>query len=100
MRLSVPIALLLLVGIARPEPPRADRPARFDPPETILDGSKFDRRLFPTFADIDGDGSTDLLVGIPDRLLVYRNRGTTARPAYAEPAWLDQAVPSARIPDG
>ena len=100
IRLSAASALLLLAGAARPEPPAADPPAGFDAPEVILDGSEIDRRLAPAFADVDGDGVTDLLVGIPNRLLVYRNEGTDAAPAYAPPAWLDATVPTARIPKG
>jgi hypothetical protein len=72
----------------------------------ILEGPEYGPP-FPTFADVDGDGKADLLVGVVDwksrdagRLLVYRNRGTNARPVYAKPAWLDEAVPSARIPNG
>jgi hypothetical protein len=72
----------------------------------ILDGSEYGR-MYPAFADVDGDGNTDLVVGLADlhsddggRLLVYRNRGTNARPVYAKPTWLDAAVPSARVPDG
>jgi hypothetical protein len=91
---------MVFSGAARPDSPGANRPTGFDPPEMILDGSEINHNLFPTFADIDGDGATDLLVGIPVRSLVYRNRGTDARPAYAEPAWLDETVPSARIPGG
>ena len=72
----------------------------------LLDGSEYGGG-YPAFADIDGDGTTDLVVGVTDwdshdggRLLVYHNRGTNARPVYAKPAWLDATVPSARIPDG
>jgi hypothetical protein len=86
--------------------PSAGLATGFDPPEVILDGSDYGR-LYPAFADVDGDGMTDLVVGIADwhsydggRLLVYRNQGTNALPAYATPTWLDAAVPSARIPDG
>ena len=93
MRLCV--VLLVLAGIARPDPP-----AGLGPPETILDGSDYSPILFPTFADFDGDGKTDLLVGTINRLLVLPNRGTNAKPEYAKPTWLDDTVPSARIPDG
>ena len=48
----------------------------------ILDGVQFGY-LFPTFGDYDGDGKTDLLVGVngddqkgEGRLLIYLNRGT------------------------
>ena len=95
LRLSVPVALVLMTGVARSDPP-----VRFDPPETIVDGSDHSPILFPTFADLDGDGKTDLLVGTINRLLVLPNRGTNARPEYGKPTWLDEAVPSARIPDG
>ena len=99
-RPGVALALMVFIGAARPDSPGVDRPTGFDPPEMILDGSEIGHALFPTFADTDGDGATDLLLGIPDRLLVYRNRGTDARPAYEAPAWLDETVPSARIPGG
>lgn len=77
-----------------------DRPAEFGPPELILDGSEHGSRLHPHYADFDGDGKVDQLVGVGDRLLVYRNCGTNARPAYAMPTWFDEAEPSARIPAG
>jgi hypothetical protein len=63
----------------------------------ILDGSEYGR-LYPAFADIDGDGKVDLLVGNwLGRLLVFRNHGTNDQPAYARPAWLHETVPSADI---
>jgi hypothetical protein len=88
-----------LGGALRPAPsgsaPVAETASGFDPPELILEGSE---RLYPTFADIDGDGKIDLLVGTwTSRLLVYRNDGTNARPVYAKPTWLDETVPSAKI---
>jgi len=66
----------------------------------LLDGSDISDRMHPTFADFDGDGVTDLLVGVTERLRVYRNLGTNARPVYAKPTWFDEMVPSARIPWG
>jgi hypothetical protein len=101
LRLSIALALLAIGGtVLHPStgtgsPP--ERPAGFDPPEVILDGSEYGQ-LYPTFADIDGDAKIDLLVGTwRGRLLVYRNVGTNARPVYAGPKWLDETVPSANL---
>ena len=99
LRLSIAVALLAVGGTVRQTPTgtgqQPDRPTGFDPPEVILDGSE---RLYPAFADIDGDGKVDMVVGTwTSRLLVYRNEGTNARPAYAKPTWLDETVPSAKI---
>jgi hypothetical protein len=101
LRLSIALALIAIGGTVRPTPPgtspQTDKPTGFDPPEVILDGSEYGR-LYPTFADIDGDGKIDMLVGTwSGRLLVYLNKGTNARPVYAKPKWLDETVPSAKI---
>lgn len=111
MRLHVRItfALALLGWALSPTlpgaTPEAERPAGFHPPEVILNGSPYGRLLLPAFTDIDGDGRPDLFVGVTaksggGRLLVHSNRGTKRRPAYKMPSWLDERVPSARIPDG
>jgi hypothetical protein len=79
-----------------PGPP-LEAPTGFERPELILDGSEYGK-LYPAFADIDGDGKIDMLVGNwLGRLLVFRNKGTNARPEYAKPRWLDETVPSAKI---
>ena len=102
MRICPRIALgfMVMAGIVHPIPPASappDKATGFDPPEVILDGSEYGR-LYPTFADIDGDGKIDMLVGHwLSRLLVFRNEGTNARPVYAKPTWLDETVPSAKI---
>ena len=98
LRLSIALALMAIGGTVRPTPPASPQPDKatgFDPPEVILEGSE---RLYPAFADIDGDGKIDMLVGTwLGRLRVYRNQGTNARPVYAKPTWLDETVPSAKI---
>lgn len=72
----------------------------FEPPEMVFDGSELGGRLHPHYADFDGDEKIDRLLGVENRLVIYRNRGTNARPEYAKPVWFDEMVPSGRIPDG
>ena len=100
LRLGIALALIAIGGTVRPTPPASPQPDKatgFDPPEVMLDGSEYGR-LYPAFADIDGDGKIDMLVGNwLGRLLVFRNEGTNARPVYAKPTWLDETVPSANI---
>ena len=100
LRLGIALALIAIGGTVRPTLPASPQPDKatgFDPPEVMLDGSEYGR-LYPAFADIDGDGKIDMLVGNwLGRLLVFRNKGTNARPVYTKPTWLDETVPSANI---
>ncbi len=101
LQLSIALAVIALGGDVRPTPsgtgPQPRKPTAFHPPEVILDGSEYGR-LYPTFADTGGDGKIDRLVGTwLGRLLVYPNQGTTARPEYAKPKWLDETIPSANL---
>lgn len=100
---------LALARVALGEPPRpqfsggtrdGERLFKFGPPEVILEGAGDGTRLYPHYADFDGDGRIDQVVGVDDRLRVYRNQGTNGKPEYAKPAWLDEVEPSARIPAG
>jgi hypothetical protein len=90
-----------------PAPVEAETPRE---PALAFDGVVFDGtahgRLIPALGDVDGDGRTDLLVGAGHdagtcggRLLVFRNRGTDARPDYATPEWFHAAVPTGQIPE-
>ena len=62
---------------------------------------------FPSFADVNGDTKTDLIIGVAwrgsercGRALVLLNRGRQHQPDYEDAYWLDDVVPSARIPGG
>jgi hypothetical protein len=116
--LTPALAFMVIAGNVCANPPTAtpdaDRPPAFHPPEIILDANKFGwmrpgypAAMFPGFADLDGVGKNDLVVGVTDwnsrpggRLLVFRNQGTKTQPKYAMPKWLDETVPTGRIPDG
>jgi hypothetical protein len=107
--LAGPGALPDLRGVAG----ERSAPMRLEFEKRILDGSEIGW-LSPTFADFDGDGKIDLLVGVngdkkqalmgkpwgEGHLLVYLNRGTNAAPMYAKPFRFDDVVPSGRIPFG
>ncbi len=92
--------MLVLVGRALPPNRQGPRtPIGFASPETILDGS-YGVRMYPHYADFDGDGTVDQLIGVQDRLLIMRNRGTNAKPDYEPPTYFDAVEPSARLPGG
>ena len=56
----------------------------------------------PCFADIDGDGSPELLVGQFDdgKLRVYPNRGTRAAPRFDTFAWFQAGGKEGKVPAG
>ena len=62
---------------------------------------------YPSFTDVNGDTKTDLIIGVAyrgsekcGRALVLLNRGRQHQPEYEDAYWLDDIVPSARIPGG
>ena len=56
----------------------------------------------PFFADFDGDGLRDLLVGqyYEGRLRIYRNLGTSNQPRFATYNWFEAGGAAARVPEG
>jgi hypothetical protein len=102
------LAALVVIGSAMlliDLPPAEDSRSRnaaigFAPPEVILDSWDYGARLHPHYADFDGDGRIDQLVGVQNRLLNFRNLGSNARPVYAEPSYFDEVEPSANLPSG
>jgi hypothetical protein len=116
-------SLALFVGVPVPPPLVADgRDSLAAPFAVSANGSAIDLpadpptragsdNSFPWFADFDGDGKPDLLVGqVGDsrsgklagegRLRIYRNLGAQGRPRFGAPSWFDDAVPTGRIPKG
>jgi hypothetical protein len=82
--------------------------ARIDAPPDAKGWRLYDN-AYPWFADFDGDGKPDLLVGqgafssAPaegGRLSIYKNLGEKGRPRFGERLWFDDLVPTGRIPDG
>jgi hypothetical protein len=82
--------------------------ARLDAP-LDKEGRHLGDNANPWFADFDGDGKPDLLVGrgafstaFPEggRLCVYKNLGAKGRPRFGDPLWFDDLVPTGRIPQG
>ncbi|MBI1902600.1 MAG: hypothetical protein HYS13_15975 [Planctomycetia bacterium] len=78
----------------------------FRAPEKILaDGKAIDVEIghaAPCYADIDGDGAKDLLVGQfgEGKLRVYKNHGTTAQPRFADFKFLQAGGKDAIVPSG
>lgn len=78
----------------------------FRAPEKILaDAKPIDVEIghaAPCYADIDGDGAKDLLVGQfgEGKLRVYKNHGTTAQPKFADFKFLQAGGKDASVPSG
>ncbi len=55
----------------------------------------------PCYADVDGDGVKDLLVGEREgKLRIYRNHGTNGEPSFREYTWLKVGADLGRVPCG
>src|SRR5262249_27404407 len=89
-------ALPLLAAVALPadDPPAAGPPPKLaadlaEPVPLFADGKIIDHgsawgHCGPTFADVDGDGLPDLVVGdFSGTFTVYRNVGTVKQPKFA-----------------
>jgi len=98
------------VGLGLRAPAAAGDAADLAPPFAVtVDGVPIDLTgdaSFPWLGDFDGDGKLDLLVGqhgreksIDGHLRIYRNLGGKGEPRLAQPIWLDDKVPTGRIPD-
>jgi hypothetical protein len=89
------LVLTLVLLAAPPESPRpAGLAADLAPPvQVTADGKPIDversGHAAPFFADFDGDGKPDLLVGqfSGGKLRVYRNVGTAGSPKFGDFEW-------------
>jgi hypothetical protein len=95
---------LTLLGLA---PAAADDPARelLPPVRVLAAGKPIDTAVghaAPLYADFDGDGVKDLLVGQFGNgiLWVYRNVGTNERPRFAAGVQFKDGKKDGRVPTG
>ena len=74
----------------------------------ILDEIENAYVIYPVFGKMSGSPGKDLFLGFRvsgkkdkrGRLRVFPNRGTSDEPRYDDGFWLDERIPSARIPTG
>ena len=66
---------------------------------TSIEGIRTERRSAPAFADIDGDGDQDLLIGSEaGPLRLYRNTGTRTEPHFSADAAFQVKLPPLSAP--
>jgi hypothetical protein len=103
------LPLLAAAAWAGDDPPAANPPpARAadlaDPVPLHADGKLIDHgpawgHCGPTFADVDGDGLADLVVGdFSGQFTVYRNTGTATGPKFATGQLLKAGGEVAKVP--
>lgn len=105
----IALAALAGAGLAMAQPPRktdAKPTGELHPPVRVeAAGKPIDTAVghaHPLFADFDGDGVPDLLVGqFGDGLLwVYKNTGTAAKPQFAAGVKFKDGAKGGRVPTG
>lgn len=100
------LTLALLAPPDAPPRPAGLAPDLAPPVPVLADGKPLDversGHAAPFFADFDGDGKPDLLVGQFDggRLRVYRNLGTAGAPRFGEFEWFKASEAPATIAPG
>jgi hypothetical protein len=87
--------------------PAAVAASDLTPPVQVQAGGKpidvnFVGHSAPFYADVDGDGVNDLLVGQFDegRLRIYRNLGTNASPRFEGYQWFEAGGTIGSVPAG
>ena len=104
------IAMFLLAGVHREQVASRTSASFFRVEDLVWRGAMPDGALHPQFARISGGDGFDFVVGhdVPrvsggdprGRLRVYPIAGAGQGTSYKEPFWLDERMPSARIPSG
>ena len=77
--------LVLFVIAAATAAQELEKPVRLEAGGTVIDTGKYIAHAGPLFADYDGDGKADLLVGnFKGHIQLYKNVGTRTAPAFEE----------------
>jgi hypothetical protein len=91
------LTLALLLAQDSPFEP----PVRLKAAGAVIDTGDEWGHAGPCVADVDRDGTPDLLVGdFSGRFRFYRNTGTAKAPSYAAPEWLRAGDAEAKVPMG
>jgi len=97
---------MLMLALALALPASAQPASELETPVRILaDGKPIDVDIghaAPCFADVDGDGLKDLLVGQfgDGKLRIYRNLGAAGAPRFGAFTWFNGGRKDGRVPTG
>jgi hypothetical protein len=79
---------------------KPSEPLGFAAPEVLFESADLWGHPHPHYADFDGDGIIDQLIGVRGQLMVFRNLGTNAKPRYDKPFDFDKIEPTGHLPGG